>query len=94
MDDCFHVRGVLGQCETAASRKDSFPICMTLKARRVKISPQLLTAATREGTNVIACLFRKVGAETRDMEQNDAGREQSGHADGEARIDTAIVTEK
>lgn len=37
---------------------------------RKKISPQLLSAVTGEGTNVKAYLYRKVGEETWDMDPN------------------------
>ena len=56
MDDCFHGHGVLGKNIGQQQIEDPSPIHMNAKARRVKISPQLLTATAGEGTDVMACL--------------------------------------
>lgn len=68
MDDCFHGHGVLGKNIGQQQIEDPSPIHMNAKARRVKISPQLLTATAGEGTDVMACLCERVDPETWGMD--------------------------
>lgn len=66
MGSCFHGLGVRGQYGTIIN--NVFYSHGPHKAREGKISPQLLSALTCEGTGVKACLYRKVGEETWEMD--------------------------
>lgn len=74
MGTCLHGLGVLGQCGTIINNV----VCShgPHKAREGKISPQLLRAVTGEGANVKACLYRKVGEDTWDMDPKKQGGDE------------------